>query len=80
LKQITGNPDQQERLVAAYKRADDWCDQQSQQLWPTLNRNTWTYTALYALVPIVLGWLSAYAIIAVVRWIKTGFRVPTSPG
>ena len=71
--------DQQERLVEAYKRADDWCDQQSQQLWPALDRNTRTYTALYSLVPIVLGWITAYGIIALVRWIRTGFKVPTSP-
>jgi hypothetical protein len=57
----------------------DWCIQESNKLWPALNRNTWTYTALYALVPIVLGWLTAYGIIALVRWIRTGFKVPTSP-
>jgi hypothetical protein len=73
------DPDQQERLVEAYQRADDWCDQQSQQLWPAVHRKIWTYTALYALVPIVLGWLTAYGIIALVRWIRTGFKVPTSP-
>jgi len=73
------DPEQQERLVEAYKRADDWCDQQSQQLWPARDRNTWTTTALYALVPIPLGWLTAYGIIALVRWIRAGFKVPTSP-
>ncbi len=73
------DPDQQERLVEAYKRADDWCDQQSQQLWPARDRNTLTYEALYSLVPIPLGWLTAYGIIALVRWIRTGFKVPTSP-
>lgn len=57
----------------------DWCDQQSQQLWPALDRNTWRYTALYSLVPIPLGWLTAYGIIALVCWIRTGFKVPTSP-
>jgi hypothetical protein len=57
----------------------DWCIQESNKLWPALNRNTWTDTALYALVPIPLGWLTAYGIIALVRWIRTGFRVPTSP-
>jgi len=57
----------------------DWCIQQSNKLWPAVNRKTWTYTALYALVPIVLGWLTGYGIIALVRWIRTGFKVPTSP-
>ncbi len=73
------DPYQQKRLVEAYQRADDWCDQQSQQLWPKLDRNTQAYAALYALVPIVLGWIAAYAIVALVRWIRTGFGVPTSP-
>jgi hypothetical protein len=63
-----------ERLTAS-----DWCIQESNKLWPAVNRNTWTYTALYALVPIPLGWLTAYGIIALVGWIRTGFRVPTSP-
>ena len=53
----------------------DWCIQESNKLWPAANRITWTFTALYALVPIVLGWPMAY----VVRWIRTGFKVPTSP-
>jgi len=57
----------------------DWCIQQSNKLWPEVNRNTWTYTALYALVPIPLGWLTAYGIIALVRWIRTGFKAPTGP-
>jgi hypothetical protein len=58
----------------------DWCIQQSDWRWPFFNYNTaaW-YTALYSLVPIVLGWLTAYCIIALVRWIRTGFKVPTSP-
>jgi hypothetical protein len=73
------NPDQQKRLVDAYQRADDWCDQQSQQLWPTLNRNTWRYSALYSLVPIPLGWLVAFCVVALVRWIRAGFSDPTSP-
>jgi len=59
--------------------ASDWCIQQSNRLWPAVNRNTWTYAALYALVPIPLGWLTAYGIIALVRWIRTGFKIPTSP-
>ena|ERR1035437_8593930 len=27
----------------------DWCIQQSNNLWPAVNRDRWTYTALYAL-------------------------------
>jgi hypothetical protein len=68
------DPDQQKRLAEAYKRADDWCDQQSKQLWPEAHRTTWTYTSLYSLVPIPLGWLTAYIIIALVRWIRIGFK------
>ena len=57
----------------------DWCIQQSNRLWPEVNRDTWTTTALYALLPIPLGWLTAYGIIALVRWIRIGFKLPTSP-
>lgn len=56
----------------------DWCTQQSNKLWPEVNRETWTTTALHALVPIPLGWLTAYGIIALVHWIRTGFKIPTS--
>jgi hypothetical protein len=57
----------------------DWCIQQSSKLWPGVHRNTWTKTVLYALVPIPLGWLVSYGIIALVRWIRTGFKVLKGP-
>ena len=69
LDPVTGN-----RLTV-----EDWCIQKSEKIWPEVHRITWTYTALYALVPIVLGWLTAYGIIALVRWMRTGFKVPTGP-
>ena len=55
----------------------EWCIQQSNKLWPAVNFNTWTCTALFALVPIPVGWLAAFGIIALVRWIRTGFEVTT---
>jgi len=68
------------RPVTGGLSVGDWCIQQSNWRWPFVNHNTFAwYTALYSLVPIVLGWITAYGIIALVRWIRTGFKVPTSP-
>ena len=83
-KPINGPPQAYtDGLLDPYTRerhgVSDWCIQQSNRLWPAVNRNTWTTTALYALVPIPFGWLTAYGIIVLVRWIRTGFKVPTSP-
>jgi hypothetical protein len=68
------------RPVTGGLSVGDWCIQQSDWRWPFLNYNTapW-YTALYSLLPIIFGWLTAYGIIVMVRWIRTGFKVPTSP-
>jgi hypothetical protein len=57
----------------------EWCSQEFNKFWPEAIRNHWNYAALLGLVPIPLGWLTAYGIIALVRWIRAGFKVPTSP-
>jgi hypothetical protein len=33
----------------------------------------WKYAALVGLVPVAPGWLIAYALIYLVRWIRAGF-------
>lgn len=53
--------------------ADQNCIQRSNQLWPEVLRLSWKYAALFAFVPIALGWPTAYGIIALVRWIRNWF-------
>ncbi|HEX4007598.1 MAG TPA: hypothetical protein VHX60_15590 [Acidobacteriaceae bacterium] len=57
---------------------DDFCTVEGDRLALWAIRYHWPY-ALYALLPIVLGWPMAYGIIVLVRWVRRGFKVPTSP-
>jgi len=34
----------------------------------------WVFAALFAVVPLSIAWLLAYALIYLVRWIRTGFQ------
>lgn len=34
----------------------------------------WLTAALWALVPILFGWLAAWTIVALVRWVRRGFN------
>jgi|GraSoiStandDraft_47_1057283.scaffolds.fasta_scaffold277881_2 hypothetical protein len=34
----------------------------------------WMFAALFALVPLPIAWLLAYALVRLVRWIRAGFK------
>jgi hypothetical protein len=55
----------------------DWppCLQAFENEWPAAIANHWLYAVVVGLVPIPLGWLLAYAGMALMRWIRTGFRL-----
>jgi len=55
------------------------CLQQAHKVAAEHIRTHWRYVGLCALVPLVLGWPIAYVLITLVRWIRTGFKAPTSP-
>jgi hypothetical protein len=57
----------------------DACDKARDKSWPAAISYHWVYGAFFGLVPILLGWLTAYGIIALLRWIRAGFKVSTSP-
>jgi hypothetical protein len=50
------------------------CEKTFEKDWPVAISNHWVYSAFFGLVPIPLGWLVVYGVIALVRWIRTGFN------
>lgn len=53
------------------------CDQQRDRNWQTAIQYHFQYAAICAFVPIPFGWGVVYGLIAVVKWIRNGFKVST---
>ena len=54
------------------------CYQKFDKDWPAAISNHWIDAVFFGLVPIPLGWLTVYGIVALLRWIRAGFKVTTS--
>ena len=54
----------------------DWaeCEKKLDKDWPAAISGRGLYAAFVGLVPIPLGWLMVYGIVALARWIRTGFN------
>jgi hypothetical protein len=57
----------------------DLCAQTRDKAWPKAISNHWIYAAFFGLAPVLLGWFAVYGVIALVRWIRAGFKAPTGP-
>jgi hypothetical protein len=57
---------------------DDWpkCNQEFAKEYPEAIKYHWVNAAIFAFVPIVLGWLVAWGAVATVRWVRRGFAEP----
>lgn len=56
------------------------CDQEFNRDWPVAIAHHWDYALFFGLVPIPLGWIVAYAIVAIVRWVRRGFQPSATSG
>lgn len=52
----------------------DLCDREFNKAWSSSVSDHWIYAGLVGVVPILLGWLTAYGIVASVGWIRAGFN------
>lgn len=54
----------------------DWgpCTRAFEKDYPAAVGNHWLYAAVFGLVPIPLGWLVVYGLVALWRWIRVGFK------
>jgi hypothetical protein len=54
----------------------DWssCDQESAKHWEIWLEGSWRNVALKSFVPIPFGWGVAYLLLAIGRWVRTGFK------
>lgn len=50
------------------------CDRAFASDWPKAMRGHWSTVAAVTLIPIPLGWLLVYGLIALWRWIAWGFK------
>ncbi len=64
-------------LARCLEHQTDWdpCHQAFSRDWPVAIADHWLYAAVVGLIPIPLGWLGAYGGIALVRWIRSGFKL-----
>jgi hypothetical protein len=51
------------------------CYQAFDKEWPVAIANRWLCAAVVGLAPVPLGWLAGYGGVALVRWIRTGFKI-----
>lgn len=58
----------------------DACDQEFRKAWSAAISDHWAYAGFVGIVPIPLGWLIVYGIIALVHWIRAGFKSRENPG
>ena len=64
-------PSQQE-----YEKKIAACEQQRDRNWRASISGHWVLAAICAFVPIPLGWGVVYGLIALVKWIRRGFKIP----
>lgn len=50
------------------------CDKEFSGAWSAAISDHWMYASFLGVVPIPLGWLVIYGVIALVRWIRAGFK------
>jgi hypothetical protein len=55
------------------------CIRHFQTSYDAATANHWLYARGYAVVPVILGWLFAWALVAVVRWVRAGFSKAALP-
>jgi hypothetical protein len=55
----------------------DWaaCNAEFNRVYTSSISSHWQLAWIYALVPIVLGWLAVYTILALARWVRRGFQL-----
>jgi hypothetical protein len=61
-----------------YQRDVEACEQSENRDWRSSIQYHFQYAAICAFVPIPLGWGIVYGLIALVKWIRKGFKVPTN--
>ncbi len=52
------------------------CNKQANEMLAEANTNAWFSAALFAFVPVPLGWGFAYLVLFLLRWVKRGFVHP----
>jgi hypothetical protein len=55
---------------------NDWpgCQQKSEKNYIWATRNHWYSAAIFAVVPIPIGWLLAWGLVSLTRWVRRGFN------
>jgi len=52
------------------------CDKEANDYLKVAYRNAWFAAALFAFIPVPLGWGFTYLVLFLVRWVKRGFVRP----
>lgn len=52
------------------------CNKQANEMLVEANTNAWFSAALFAFVPVPLGWGFAYLVLFLARWVRRGFMRP----
>jgi hypothetical protein len=55
------------------------CHEEGWKAYQLSLADSWEDVAIVALVPIPFGWLLAYIVVGVWRWVRRGFNVPPPP-
>jgi hypothetical protein len=62
-----------------YSKDSAACEQTRDKDWKDSIQYHWYYAAICSLVPIPLAWGIVCGLIALVKWVRRGFKVPTNP-